>query len=78
PIYIYREFDGVVVDVALQYTDGYSETVLTFANTINTTDGGAHLTGFRAALTRTINDVARKLGVLKEGDTNLTGDDVRE
>lgn len=78
PIYVYREFDGVVVDVALQYADSYSETVLTFANTINTTDGGAHLTGFRAALTRTINDVARKLGALKDSDTNLTGDDVRE
>ncbi len=78
PLYVEREFEGVTVEVALQYTDGFTDTVLTFANTINTIDGGTHLTGFRSALTRTLNDVGRKLGLLKEADTNLTGDDVRE
>ncbi|HOT91382.1 MAG TPA: ATP-binding protein [Anaerolineae bacterium] len=78
PIYVEKESEGVIVEVALQYTDSYSETVLAFANTINTVDGGTHLTGFRSALTRTINDVGRKLSVLKDNDPNLTGDDVRE
>ncbi len=78
PIYVEKESEGVIVEVALQYTDSYSETVLAFANTINTIDGGTHLTGFRSALTRTINDVGRKLSVLKDSDPNLTGDDVRE
>ncbi len=78
PIYVEKEVDGTIVEVALQYTDSFSETTLSFANTINTVDGGAHLTGFRSALTRTINDVGRKLSVLKENAPNLTGDDVRE
>ncbi len=78
PVYVEKELEGVHVEVALQYTDGYTETMLTFANTINTIDGGTHLTGFRSALTRTINDVGRKAGVIKDADTNLTGDDVRE
>ncbi len=78
PIFVEKEIDNVVVEVALQYSDSYSETVLAFANTINTIDGGAHLTGFRSALTRTINDVGHKLGTLKDSDPNLTGDDVRE
>ncbi len=78
PIYVEKEMEGIVVEVALQYSDSFNETVLTFANTINTVDGGTHLTGFRSALTRTINDVGRKLSVLKDGDPNLTGDDVRE
>jgi DNA gyrase subunit B len=66
------------VEVALQYTDAYNETVLAFANNVNTVDGGTHLTGFRAALTRTLNDYARKAGLLKESDPNFTGEDVRE
>jgi len=78
PIYVDKDVDGVAVEVALQYSDSFNETVLCFANTINTIDGGAHLTGFRSALTRTINDVGRKLSVLKEEDENLGGDDVRE
>ncbi len=78
PLYVEKEVDGIVVEIALQYTDSFSETTLSFANTINTVDGGAHLTGFRSALTRTINEVGRKLSVLKESDPNLTGDDVRE
>ncbi len=78
PIYVEKETEGVVVEVALQYSDNFTETMLTFANTINTIDGGTHLTGFRAALTRTINDVGRRLSVLKESDPNLSGDDVRE
>ncbi len=77
-IYVEKETDGVSVEVALQYNDGYRETVLSFANTINTIDGGSHLTGFRSALTRTLNDGIRKLGILKDSDPNLTGDDVRE
>ncbi len=77
-LYVAKEVEDIQVEVAMQYTDGYAETVLTFANTINTVDGGTHLTGFRSALTRTINDTLRKLGVLKESDPNLTGEDVRE
>ncbi len=64
--------------MALQYTDAYAESVYSFANTINTVDGGTHLTGLRAALTRTINDYARKAGLLKEADPNFSGDDTRE
>jgi DNA gyrase subunit B len=78
PIYVEKETDDIVVEVALQYTDSFTETVLAFANTINTVDGGSHLTGFRSALTRTINDVGRKLNALKDSDPNLSGDDVRE
>lgn len=78
PFYVQEEVDNVIVEVAFQYTDGFSETVLCFANTINTVDGGSHLTGFRSSLTRSINDVGRQLSVLREADTNLSGDDVRE
>ncbi|MGC9396216.1 MAG: DNA topoisomerase (ATP-hydrolyzing) subunit B [Anaerolineae bacterium] len=78
PIYVEKDVEGITVEVALQYADSFNETVLAFANTINTIDGGSHLTGFRSALTRTINDVGRKLSVLKDSDPNLTGDDVRE
>lgn len=78
PVYVEKELDGTYVEVALQYTDSFRETTLTFANTINTVDGGTHLTGFRSALTRTINDGLRKAGLLKDSDPNLTGDDVRE
>ena len=78
PIYVEKEVEGTMVEVALQYSDSFNEMMLTFANTINTIDGGSHLTGFRSALTRTINDVGRRLSVLKDSDPNLTGDDVRE
>ena len=78
PIYIDQTKDGVAVELALQYTDAYSETILSFANNINTPHGGTHLTGFRNALTRVINDYARKNNILKENDDNLSGDDVRE
>ncbi|MBN1437938.1 MAG: DNA topoisomerase IV subunit B, partial [Anaerolineales bacterium] len=77
-VYANKEVDGIGVDVAVQYTDAYSESVYSFANTINTVDGGTHMTGLRAALTRTINDYARKAGLLKEGDPNFSGDDTRE
>ena len=70
--------DDVVVDVALQYNDSYSETILSFVNNINTIDGGTHLSGFRTALTRTLNDYGRKAGILKDNESNLTGEDVRE
>ncbi|MEK6719169.1 MAG: DNA topoisomerase (ATP-hydrolyzing) subunit B [Chloroflexota bacterium] len=78
PIYVERRDGPTMVEVALQYNDGYSENVLAFANNINTVDGGTHVTGFRAALTSSLNDWARKAGVLKDKDTNLSGDDVRE
>jgi DNA gyrase subunit B len=78
PVHIFKEMPTATIEVALQYNDGYQETVHSFANTINTSDGGTHLTGFRSALTRTLNDYARKLGLLKEGEASLTGDDVRE
>jgi len=78
PLYAEREVDGIGVEVAIQYTDSYSESVYPFANTIHTVDGGTHLTGLRAALTRTINDYARKAGLLKDKDPNFSGDDVRE
>ena len=70
--------DDVVVDVALQYNDSYSENLLSFVNNINTIDGGTHLSGFRAALTRTLNDYGRKAGLIKENESNLSGEDVRE
>jgi DNA gyrase subunit B len=78
PVLISKESDGIIVDCALQYNDGFSESIFTFANCINTVDGGTHLTGFRSALTRVFNDYARKAKALKEDDANLTGDDVRE
>ncbi len=77
-VYINKELEGVGIEVAVQYTDAYAESVYSFANTINTVDGGTHLTGLRAAITRTVNDYARKLGLLKEGDPNFSGDDTRE
>jgi DNA gyrase subunit B len=77
-VYANKEVEGIGVEVAVQYTDAYSESVYSFANTINTVDGGTHMTGLRAALTRTINDYARKTGLLKEGDPNFSGDDTRE
>ena len=78
PFYINREIGDYVIEVALQYNDTYGESTHTFANNVNTIDGGTHLTGFKAALTRTVNDYARRNGLLKENDPNLSGDDVRE
>ncbi len=78
PFYIDISREGTQVEVAFQYTDAYNETILSFANNINTQHGGTHLTGFRNALTRVINEFARKNSMIKEGDDNLTGDDVRE
>ena len=78
PFYISREVGDYVIEVALQYNDTYGESTHTFANNVNTIDGGTHLTGFKAALTRTVNDYARRNGLLKENDPNLSGDDVRE
>lgn len=76
--YVDEEIDGTGIEVALQFTDAYAESVYSFVNTINTVDGGTHLTGFRAAITRTINDYARKNSLLKNSDHNFTGDDTRE
>jgi DNA gyrase subunit B len=78
PIYIERKVGTNSVEISLQYNDTFSESVFSFANNIHTVDGGTHLTGFRGALTRTLNDYARKANILKESDSNLTGDDVRE
>ncbi|MDB5079534.1 MAG: gyrB1 [Chloroflexi bacterium] len=78
PFYVQRRNDDVDVEVAFQYTAGYNDSIHTFANNINTVDGGTHLTGFRTALTRTINNYARKNNLLKEKDENFTGDDVRQ
>src|SRR5215813_9639051 len=78
PIYMEAERDGVAMEIGLQYNDGYSETVFSFANNINTVDGGTHLSGFRTSLTRTINYAGQQLGLFKDVKENLTGDDVRE
>ncbi|MBR2572418.1 MAG: DNA topoisomerase (ATP-hydrolyzing) subunit B [Clostridia bacterium] len=78
PVYIDGVRDGTAIEVALQWNDGYNEMALAFANNIHTPEGGTHLTGFRTALTRVINDYGRKSGILKANDQNLTGDDVRE
>jgi DNA gyrase subunit B len=76
--YIEKEVDNITIEAAVQYTDSYSESVYAFANTINTIDGGTHLTGFRTAITRVLNDYARRNGLIKDGDPNFTGDDTRE
>ncbi len=78
PIYVTKQVNGTIVEAALQYNDGFTETVLSFANCVNTVDGGSHLTGFRSALTRVLNDYANKNNLIKEGEPNLTGEDVRE
>jgi len=78
PIYMEGEKDSVVMEIGLQYNDGYSESVFSFANNINTVDGGSHLSGFRTALTRTINYAGQQMGLFKDVKENLTGDDVRE
>jgi DNA gyrase subunit B len=77
-VFMEKEIDNIGVEVAIQYTDAYSESVYAFANTINTIDGGTHLTGLRIALTRSINDFARKNGLLKDSDPNFSGEDTRE
>jgi len=78
PIYMEAERSNVVMEIGLQYNDGYSETVFSFANNINTVDGGTHLSGFRMALTRTINYAGKQMGLFKDEKEGLTGDDVRE
>ncbi|MFZ0536135.1 MAG: DNA topoisomerase (ATP-hydrolyzing) subunit B [Candidatus Sulfotelmatobacter sp.] len=78
PIYMEAERSGVAMEIGLQYNDGYSESVFSFANSINTIDGGTHLSGFRMALTRTINYAGQQMGLFKDVKENLTGDDVRE
>ena len=78
PIYFFGDQDDVFVDVAIQYNDAYVENVYTYANNIATIEGGSHLTGFRSAVTKTVNDYARKYNFLKEKDRNLQGEDIRE
>ena len=78
PIYVEKQVNGTIVEVALQYNDSFTEFVYSFANCINTVDGGTHITGFRAALTRVINDYSRKQSLRKESEPNLAGEDTRE
>lgn len=78
PFYFEEEGEEGEVEIAIQYNDGFLENIFTFANNINTHEGGTHLSGFKSALTRTINDYARNKGILKEGDNNFTGEDIRE
>jgi DNA gyrase subunit B len=77
-VFVEKQIEGIGIEAAVQYTDAYTESVYSFANTINTVDGGTHLTGLRSALTRVVNDYARKSGLLKEADPNFSGDDTRE
>ncbi|WP_130805453.1 DNA topoisomerase (ATP-hydrolyzing) subunit B [Senegalia massiliensis] len=77
-IYYEGEKEGSTVEIAIQYTDSYNENIFTFANNINTQEGGTHLSGLKSALTRTVNDYARRNGVLKDKDNNLSGEDIRE
>jgi DNA gyrase subunit B len=78
PIYAEKQINGTMVEAAIQYTDGYAESMFAFANNINTVDGGTHLTGFRSALTRSLNDYARSKSLLKDKDPNFTGEDTRQ
>lgn len=78
PIYFYKEKDGVIVESAMQYNDSYNEQIFTFVNNINTVEGGTHLTGFRSALTRVVNDYIKKNEISKNKDLTLSGEDVRE
>ena len=78
PIYVEGEKDGIIAEISLQYHDGYNENLYSFANNIDTVEGGTHLSGFKTALTRVINDYAKRYGHIKESDKNLSGDDVRE
>ena len=77
-VHVEKDIDAIGIEAAIQYTDSYTESVYSFANTINTIDGGTHLTGLRSSLTRVINDYARKNGLLKDADPNFSGDDTRE
>jgi DNA gyrase subunit B len=77
-VHVEKDIEGIGIEAAIQYTDSYTESVYSFANTINTIDGGTHLTGLRSSLTRVINDYARKNGLLKDADPNFSGDDTRE
>ncbi len=77
-IYVEKLVEDCMIEVALQYTDSYSENIFSFANNINTHEGGSHLSGFRSAITKTMNDYARRAGILKEKDTNFMGEDIRE
>ena len=77
-VHVEKDMEGIGIEAAIQYTDAYTESVYSFANTINTIDGGTHLTGLRSSLTRVINDYARKNGLLKDADPNFSGDDTRE
>jgi len=77
-VYVEKQIENIGIEAAIQYTDAYTESVYSFANTINTVDGGTHMTGLRAALTRVVNDYARKAGLLKDADPNFAGDDTRE
>jgi DNA gyrase subunit B len=77
-VHVEKEIENIGIEAAIQYTDAYTESVYSFANTINTIDGGTHLTGLRSSLTRVINDYARKNGLLKDADPNFSGDDTRE
>jgi len=77
-VHVEKEMEGIGIEAAIQYTDSYTESVYSFANTINTIDGGTHLTGLRSAVTRVVNDYARKNGLLKDADPNFSGDDTRE
>ncbi len=76
--YCEGEKDGIVVEVAFQHNDSYVENIFSFVNNINTTEGGTHLSGFRSAITKTLNDYGRKMGILKDADKNLSGEDIRE
>ncbi|WP_277568945.1 DNA topoisomerase (ATP-hydrolyzing) subunit B [Cohnella ginsengisoli] len=78
PIYVEGTKDSIAVEIAMQYNDGYTENIYSFANNINTHEGGTHESGFKSALTRIVNDYARKMGFVKENESNLTGDDCRE
>ncbi|MFC1862266.1 DNA topoisomerase subunit B, partial [Chloroflexota bacterium] len=78
PVHISKSVNSTIVEAALQYNDGFTESIYSFANCVNTIDGGSHLTGFRSALTRVLNDFAHKSKLLKDDDPNLTGEDVRE
>jgi len=77
-VYASKEIENIGVEAAVQFTDAYSESIYSFANTINTIDGGTHMTGLRTAITRSINDYSRRTGLLKDADPNFTGDDTRE
>lgn len=78
PIYVEGERDGIIAEISLQYNDGYNENLYSFANNIDTIEGGTHLSGFKTALTRVINDYGKRFNHLKENDKNLSGDDIRE